>query len=126
MKKLLFFIAALLLLSSCNKRYTYVEVIREPQLFGGTRVAVKDEVKIRARSDTAAYLEAYEKFCISRAVYSGMLQRFGRPDLQEVPIGFRLYNSRDVDITDIMFTTRLEQEQKIEDHVNEISYGVFN
>lgn len=31
-------------------------------MFGGTKVATKEEVKIYARKDTATYIEAYEKF----------------------------------------------------------------
>ena len=126
MKKLLFFITALLLLTSCNKRYTYVEVVRKQQMFGGTKVAIKEEIKIRARSDTAAYLEAYQKFCISQAVYQGMKQRYGMPELLDTPMGFRLYNSKGADITKIEFKSRIEQEQIIEERTFRIGSDVFN
>lgn len=125
MKRLLLSAAVLLLLAACNKRYTYVEIIREQQIFGGTRVATKEEVKIRARNDTAAYIEAYEKFCISQAVYIGMKERYGMPELQDVPLGFRLYNSKGKDISEINFTTKLEQEQIIEERAFRIGSEVF-
>lgn len=126
MKRLLIFIVIILFITACNKRYTYVEVIRQQQMFGGTKVATKEEVKIRARSDTAAYLDAYQKYCISREVYLRMKNRLGSSELLDVPIGFKLYNSKGVDITNIKFTSKLEQEQKMEEKVNRISSEVFN
>lgn len=126
MKRLLLSATVLLFLAACNKRYTYVEIIREQQFFGGTRVTTKEEVKIRAHSDTAAYLDAYQKYCISREVYLRMKNRLGSSELLDVPIGFKLYNSKGVDITNIKFTSKLEQEQKMEEKVNRISSEVFN
>ena len=125
MKRLFFPLMLLLVTTACNKRYTYVEVIRQQQFFGGTQVATKEEVKIRARSDTAAYLEAYEKFCISYAVYIGMTERYGMPELLDVPLGFRLYNSKGKNISKINFTTKLEQEQIIEERAFRIGSEVF-
>ena len=125
MKRMCIFIAVLLSFTACNKRYTYVEIIRQQQMFGGTKVATKEEVKIRARSDTAAYLEAYQQFCISQAVYIGMKGRYGMPELQDVPLGFRLYNSKGKDISEINFTTKLEQEQIIEERAFRIGSEVF-
>ena len=95
-------------------------------MFGGTKVAIKEEIKIRARSDTAAYLEAYQKFCISQAVYQGMKQRYGMPELLDTPMGFRLYNSKGADITKIEFKSRIEQEQIIEERTFRIGSDVFN
>ena len=118
-------IAVILCVSACKKRYTYVEVIREQQIFGGTRVAVKEEVKIRARSDTAAYLDAYQKYCISREVYLRMENRLGPSELLDVPIGFKLYNSKGVDITNIKFASKLEQEQRMDERINRIGSEVF-
>lgn len=125
MKRIIIVFASILCITACNKRYTYVEVVRKQQMFGGTRVTTKEEVKIRARNDTAAYIEAYEKFCISQAVYIGMKERYGMPELQDVPLGFRLYNSKGKDISEINFTTKLEQEQIIEERAFRIGSEVF-
>lgn len=125
MKRLFLPLVLLLITTACNKRYTYVEVIRQQQFFGGTQITTKEEVKIRARNDTAAYLEAYEKFCISQAVYIGMKERYGMPELQDVPLGFRLYNSNGIDISKINFTTKLEQEQIIEERAFRAGSEVF-
>lgn len=126
MKRLYIFIAVLLAFTACNKRYTYVEIIRQQQMFGGTKVVTKEEVKIRAHSDTAAYLEAYQQFCISQAVYQGMKQRYGVADLLDAPIGFKLYNSKGVDISKIEFKSRIEQEQIIEERAFRVGSDVFN
>ena len=125
MRKLILLISVLLLVSSCNKKYTYIEVVRQQQMFGGTKVATKEEVKIYARNDTAAYIEAYEKFCISQAVYLGMKEHYGMPELQDIPLGFRLYNSKGKDISEISFTTKLEQEHIIEERTFRIGSEVF-
>lgn len=125
MKRLFFPLMLLLVTTACNKRYTYVEVIRQQQFFGRTQVTTKEEVKIRARNDTMAYLEAYEKFCISQAVYIGMKERYGMPELQDVPLGFKLYNSKGKDISKNNFATKLEQEQIIEERAFRAGSEVF-
>ena len=86
---------------------------------------MKEEVKIRARSDTAAYLDAYQKYCISREVYLRMENRLGSSELLDVPIGFKLYNSKGVDITNIKFASKLEQEQRMDERINRIGSEVF-
>lgn len=117
MRKIIILIFVLLVTTACTKRYTYVEIVRKHQLYGGTRVAAKEEIVIRAKSDTTAYLEAYEKYCISLAVYYGMKERYGMSDLLDCPIGFRLYDSDNIDITDIQFASKSEQKQQIEERV---------
>lgn len=126
MKRIYVLLAVLFLVTSCNNKYTYVEVIRQQQIFGGTKLTTKEEVKIRARSDTAAYLEAYQQFCISQAVYQGMKQRYEMPELLDIPVGFKLYNSKGVDISKIEFKSRIEQEHIIKEKALRIGSDVFN
>lgn len=126
MKRICVLLAVLFLVTSCNKKYTYVEVIRQQQIFGGTKLTIKEEVKIRAHSDTAAYLEAYQQFCISQAVYQGMKQRYEMPELLDIPVGFKLYNSKGVDISKIEFKSRIEQEHIIKEKALRIGSDVFN
>ena len=126
MKRIYVLLAVLFLVTSCNNKYTYVEVIRQQQIFGGTKLTTKEEVKIRARSDTAAYLEAYQQFCISQAVYQGMKQRYEMPELLDIPVGFILYNSKGVDISKIEFKSRIEQEHIIKEKALRIGSDVFN
>ncbi len=126
MKRIYVLLAVLFLVTSCNNKYTYVEVIRQQQIFGGTKLTTKEEAKIRARSDTAAYLEAYQQFCISQAVYQGMKQRYEMPELLDIPVGFKLYNSKGVDISKIEFKSRIEQEHIIKEKALRIGSDVFN
>ena len=106
--------------SSCQKKYTYVEEVRETSVFGGSSVKDRDEKIITASSDTAAYLEAYQKFCISKKVYQDMLVS-GMKD-PTVPLRFKLYDEQGNDISDIQFATRTVKEQEI----NDIILGMGN
>ena len=126
MKRIYVLLAVLFLVTSCNNKYTYVEIIRQQQIFGGTKLTTKEEVKIRARTDTSAYLEAYQQFCISQAVYQGMKQRYEMPELLDIPVGFKLYNSKGVDISKIEFKSRIEQEHIIKEKALRIGSDVFN
>ncbi len=126
MKRIYVLLAVMFLVTSCNNKYTYVEVIRQQQIFGGTKLTTKEEVKIRARTDTSAYLEAYQQFCISQAVYQGMKQRYEMPELLDIPVGFKLYNSKGVDISKIEFKSRIEQEHIIKEKALRIGSDVFN
>lgn len=126
MKRTYVLLAVLFLVTSCNNKYTYVEVIRQQQIFDGTKLTTKEEVKIRARTDTSAYLEAYQQFCISQAVYQGMKQRYEMPELLDIPVGFKLYNSKGVDISKIEFKSRIEQEHIIKEKALRIGSDVFN
>lgn len=126
MKRIITALILILLISSCTRRYKYVEIIREHQIFGGARIATKEEITIRAKSDTAAYLEAYEKFCISKVVYFGMKERYGMPELLDYPIGFKLYNSKGIDISDIRFISKSEQQQIIEEKVMRAGVETFH
>lgn len=126
MKRIYVLLAVLFLVTSCNNKYTYVEVIRQQQIFGGTKLTTKEEVKIRARTDTSAYLEAYQQFCISQAVYQGMKQRYEMPELLDIPVGFKLYNSKGVDNSKIEFKSRIEQEHIIKEKALRIGSDVFN
>lgn len=112
MKKLFLLICALMLLTACNKKYRYVEIVREQGVLGGSSVTEKDEKIISASSDSAAYIEAFSKFCISQKVYSDMRKK-GKADYLDVPIEFKLYNSEGVDISDIVFATRKQKEDEL-------------
>lgn len=61
----------------------------------------------------------------SQAVYLGMKERYGMPEFQDIPLEFRLYNSKGKDISEISFTTKLEQEQIIEERASRIGSEVF-
>lgn len=112
MKKILLLICALMSLTACNKKYRYVEVVREQSFLGGSSITEKEEKTITASSDSAAYIEAFRNFCISQKVYSDMCKK-GMADYLDVPIGFKLYNSEGLDISDIVFATKNQQEEEL-------------
>jgi len=120
MKKILLFLIAVFTFASCQKKYTYVEKVREASVFGCSSEKDKDETVIVAASDSAAYLEAFQNFCISKKVYQDMLVR-GMKDVS-VPLSFKLYNEQGIDISDIMFATRADKEKEISD----IIFGMEN
>lgn len=120
MKKVMLLIAATIVLSACNmqvkKNYKYVERVREQSVLGGSSIKEKEEKTISASSDSAAYLEAYKKYCISLKVYNDM-RKEGMGQYIDIPIGFKLYNSDGEDITDIYFNSRLTEEEAIESSI---------
>lgn len=108
-------VTATIILSACNmqvkKNYKYVESV-----LGGSSIKEKEEKTISAFSDSAAYLEAYEKYCISLKVYNDM-RKEGMGQYLDIPIGFKLYNSDGEDITDIYFNSKLTEEEAIESSI---------
>lgn len=113
MKKLLLIVAiAASLFSGCQKKYQYVEEVIEHSILGGIKESTKEPENIKAANDTLAYINAYRKYCISQSVYQRMANE-GYGENLDIPIGFKLYNSDGEDITNIYFTTRTKQEEKI-------------
>lgn len=113
MKKLLLIVAiAASLFSGCQKKYQYVEEVIEHSILGGIKESTKEPENIKAANDTIAYINAYRKYCISQSVYQRMANE-GYGEYLDIPIGFKLYNSDGEDITNIYFTTRTKQEEKI-------------
>ena len=55
-----------------------------------------------------------------------MKQRYGMSGVFDIPIGFKLYNSKGVDVSKIEFKSRIEQEQFIEEKAFRIGSDVFN
>lgn len=106
------------LLTSCDskKSYKYVEVVNEEGLLGGTTTKEKDPKTIKAATDSAAYLEAYQSFCISLKVNRDMKQSLGT--VYSTPKDFKLYNDKGTDITNsIFFADKDKREKEIEDRI---------
>ena len=122
MKKLLGLLIGVMLLCACNegrvflKKYTYVEKLREPSLFGSFSIKEKEEVVIEAESDSAAYLEAYKKFCISQKVYYDMKKK-EMAEYLGVPVSFKLYNENGEDISSMTFASKTTQEKEISSEI---------
>ncbi|MBQ8655519.1 MAG: hypothetical protein IJ527_00410 [Prevotella sp.] len=112
MKNYILLLTAALTLTACNKKYKYVETVQEKSILSGSTIQEKESKEISAPSDSAAYLDAFQKFCISLKVYNDM-QKKGMADYLDVPLGFKLYNNKGEDITDIVFYTKAEQMEII-------------
>lgn len=103
-------------LSSCQKKYKYVEEVIESSIFGEEIRSDREPENVSAMNDTLAYLEAFQKYCISQKVYEEFVKR-GTGQYMDKPSGFRLYNSDGVDISDISFVSRSDEEKKIVERV---------
>ncbi|TAF83277.1 MAG: hypothetical protein EAZ51_00985 [Sphingobacteriales bacterium] len=80
----------------------------------------KEEKVIEAYSDSAAYLEAYEKFEISKTVYKNMKKTYGNTYLIE-PASFELLNDKYEDITyKVNFSNKDSLEKSITKSINEL------
>lgn len=105
-------------LTSCDnkKSYKYVEIVNEEGILGHTSAKEKDPKPIKAATDSSAYLEAYQNFCISLKVNRDMKQSLGT--VYSTPKAFKLYNDKGSDITNsISFVEKDEREKEIEERI---------
>ena len=108
--------------TSCDnkKSYKYVEVASEEGLLGGATTKEKDPKTIKATTDSAAYLEAFQTFCISLKVHGDMKKSFGT--VYSKPKEFKLYNSEGTEISNtIFFADKDKREKEIEDKIFSMS-----
>jgi hypothetical protein len=75
MKKLFFLFSVIVILTACERKYKYVEIVREQSIIGGSSIKEKDEKILSASSDSAAYIEAFSNFCIAQKAYSDMRKK---------------------------------------------------
>lgn len=116
MKKLLI-TCWVLLLVSCNNSYQYVEVIHEESIFGDVERTEKEPENFREKNDSLAYLEAYQKFLISKKIAKEMEESFGK--VHKKPQDFKLIDSRGKEILyPISRENRDYAEGVIEERVN--------
>ena len=119
MKRLIFTALTLFsLLTSCDntKNYKYVEIDNEEGILGGNTTTEKDPKTINAATDSAAYLEAYQNYCISLKVNRDMKQSLGTASA--IPTGFKLYDDKGTDITNsVFFADKEKQEKEIKDRI---------
>ncbi len=99
MKKFISIFVIPLLLCACSgetehkykHKYKYVETIKQKDLLGSYYdESDKDTVIIQALNDSIAYMEAYQKFCISMKVAKDMSAE--GMEFAQIPVRFALYN----------------------------------
>lgn len=128
MNILLLFLFTTVLIESCEfkKSYKYVEIVYEESILRGTGIHEKEPEIIKAISDSAAYLDAYLLFCISKKVTKEMEASLGiiNPTLISslpTPIRFKLLDDNDNDISNLIsFKNKEKLEKEIEEKVNSI------
>ncbi len=111
-KKTFIILFAFLFITGCNKKYTYVEEIIDKGVLGDLNERTTKEPKtIWAKSDTAAYLEAFELFSENQYIYDKAVA--DGLYWWDVPVGFHLYTSDGIDISDIEFSSKKWREDII-------------
>ena len=105
-----------MIFQSCNKTYNYIEIVNEESIFGGSDIKEKDPKIIKAKNDSAAYLSAYQTFCISQKVSKDMQEAMGI--IHSVPLRFKLINDKGEEISNSVFFANKEKlEKEIEDNI---------
>jgi hypothetical protein len=106
----LLFIVMLLAACDNNKSYKYVEITAEQGVLGGIEKKEQEAKVIRASSDSAAYLVAFESFCISLKINKDMKQTLGT--VYTSPINFKLLNDKGEDISNTVYFASKEKKEK--------------
>lgn len=112
----LLFLTVSLITSCSSRKYQYIEVTEERGILGGTDITDKDPELISAPNDSAAYVQAYQKFYISIKVYNDMQEAYGMS--AHKPIDFKLINDNGIDISkSISFINKELTEQEISNEI---------
>jgi hypothetical protein len=106
----LFLIVTILQACDNNKSYKYVEITGEQDVFGGIEKKEKEAKIIKASSDSAAYLDAFQSFCISLKVNMDMKQTLGT--VYSTPVKFKLLNDKGEDIAKTVYFIDKERKEK--------------
>lgn len=101
-------------LNSCEnmKSYKYVEIVDEESLLGGSGRKEKEAEIIKSSSDTSAYLDAFQRFCVSVKVNKDMQTSMGKT--YSTPKDFKLYDSKGKEISSIDFPNKEIREKEIQ------------
>lgn len=103
--------------TSCDKSYKYVETYNDVGIVGGSEIKEKEGEILKAKDDSTAYLKAFMMFCYSVKISNDMKQAMGK--VYSIPLSFKLYNDKNVDITNTtLFATRSKREKEIEEQIS--------
>jgi hypothetical protein len=114
-------IAVSLFFMGCEEgnKYTYIEVVQKEVTPGDSVKKYRAGEIIHWPSDSAAYLNAYVKFCTSRRAHN-RIDSSGHK-LSFRPIGFMLINKNGVDISkSVSFNNKNSKEREIEKTIQEL------
>ncbi|MFN8288581.1 MAG: hypothetical protein U0V74_17630 [Chitinophagales bacterium] len=109
-----------LLLTACNgnkeRVYKYIEVTEMESPLGGVETDYKPEQEIKAESDSAAYLQGFQKFCLAVRVYGEIQTKTGAAVAK--PSRFKLMDDKGTDLVPTLsFAGKDEREKEIIDLV---------
>jgi hypothetical protein len=113
------FLVVLFISCNTNKTYKYIEHVNDPDLTGGYTPKDEDPIIINAASDEDAYVQAYEKYAISKKVFEEMNKNYG---LVKEPISFQLLNDKNEDISGLFIND--SAEKNIDNTVSAISLNI--
>ncbi|MFV0147662.1 hypothetical protein OBK20_04860 [Empedobacter falsenii] len=122
--KYIYVLAFSLFTFSCNNKekefqYYYIETYEELSLLGDrTYIETSKPDTIFEISDSSAYLEAFEKFTLSKKINKDMKEALG--SVYKKPLSFQLLDKVGNDIT---YTTFFDKKDSIE---NEIEKSIFS
>ena len=107
--------------SEVSKEYKYIEVCEDKALFGsGIELKEKNQETITDFSDSAAYLAAYEKFCIALKANQELIEMMG--ESSSTPKEFKLLNENGIDIAKtISFADKEKLEKEIKSDIFSLS-----
>lgn len=112
----LLLIATLLIACDNKKSYKYIEITAEQGSLGGVEKKEKEPKSIKANSDSAAYLDAFQSFCISLKVNKDMKQAMGT--VYSTPVNFKLLNDKGENIANtVYFIDKSKREKEIMDQI---------
>ena len=116
-KQILKIVVILGILTSCQNKYKYVEIVDKESILNGTKeIKEEEEKEIKASNDSTAYLEAFTNFCISKKVNNDMKEAMGVGSIK--PIKFKLLNGKNEDITNsIFFANKKKREDEIKKQI---------
>lgn len=115
-KNIFTFLTIIIFLTACNNSYKYVEKVSEESVLFGKEIKEKEEIIIKAKDDSIAYIEAFRKFCISVKINRDVAQSIGKT--YSTPLSFKLLNNEGIDITNTtLFSSRTKIEKEIEEQV---------
>lgn len=107
MKQVLFtFLTFTIISCQQSKRYEYIEIGIEKSVFGNTERDEKDGQIILAKTDSIAYLNAYQKFCISEKVAKDMEEVYGTSPI--MPIDFKLLDEQGNNISSLIHFNKID------------------
>lgn len=108
--KLICLFIVVFILNSCEKKYKYVEREIKGSILGGIETIEKEE-EIIAKTDSSAYLLAFQKFKISEKINRQMRSTHFR--YAPITESFILYDKDGNNITYISFPSKEKEEAEI-------------